>query len=489
MVFTPLGDDLLVRLGIRADSRQVAVEQAKKGEGGTKTGQEPTAPGGVAKAPNTEAAKEPVKEPLATEATSKPPADLVKQPGGETPEKPTATAPPGTQAPPKTEKPSKPEKEGPPVASQKQAETPATATPLKVPNKSGVPPKPQLPAAPDHEAGKTPGPKPEGELSPVGPEPLGRLMSSEQVLLSADTAGDWTRVGPNQMLVPQPLLVLPTYRVKVALTAGVTLDILGPARVRFVGQQSAGFARHPRSLWPGGADAAGPGRGAVAGGVWRPQRHDHLCRSRVGRRDRRAAPRAPGTNPESGPSRIAADLYATTGGISWEETGDGKSGEPVRLAPLQRLSFDAQATSAPTAVKELPKWVTAEPIKPLDRKASAAIAQYLTSDRPARVGLLELATSRPQKEVKWLALRCLGCVGQFRDMVTALNEPAHKLEWSDYYVDELCAAVGRDAETATAVRLALEQQYPQQAPRSTGCCGAIPTRIWRPARTRSSCRD
>ena len=30
-------------------------------------------------------------------------------------------------------------------------------------------------------------------------------------------------------------------------------------------------------------------------------------------------------------------------------------------------------------------------------------------------------------------------------------------------LDELRAAVGRDAETAAAVRLALEQQYPQQA--------------------------
>ena len=60
-------------------------------------------------------------------------------------------------------------------------------------------------------------------------------MSSEQVLLSADAAGDWTRVGPNQMLIPQQLLVLPTYRAKVALTAGVTLEILGPARVELLG--------------------------------------------------------------------------------------------------------------------------------------------------------------------------------------------------------------------------------------------------------------
>ena len=238
MVFTPLGDEILVRMGVRADSRQLADNGEKKGETGEarrENSREPTAPRGVANPPNTEATKEPVKEPLATEATSKPPADLVKHPGGKSPEKPIATVSPGTQAPPKTEKPSKPEKEEPPVASRKEAAGPPTSTPPKTPNKSGVPPEPQPPAAPEHGAGKTPAPKAESELPPLTPEPLGRLMSSEQVLLSADAAGDWTRVGPNQMLVPQPLLVLPTYRVKVALTAGVTLDILGPARVELLG--------------------------------------------------------------------------------------------------------------------------------------------------------------------------------------------------------------------------------------------------------------
>ena len=60
-------------------------------------------------------------------------------------------------------------------------------------------------------------------------------MSSDQVLLSRDAAGDWTRVGANQMLIPQQLLVLPTYRAKVSLTVGVTLDILGPARLELLG--------------------------------------------------------------------------------------------------------------------------------------------------------------------------------------------------------------------------------------------------------------
>jgi len=47
-------------------------------------------------------------------------------------------------------------------------------------------------------------------------------------------------------------------------------------------------------------------------------------------------------------------------------------------------------------------------------------------------------------------------------MVVALNDPTQKSLWPDY-IDALRAAVDRDSETAAAVRMALEKQYPQQA--------------------------
>ena len=74
---------------------------------------------------------------------------------------------------------------------------------------------------------------------PLEPEPLGRLLSSEQVLLSDNPPNGWTRVAANQMLIPQQVLALPTYRPKVGLTAGVTVEILGGTPRRIVGQQSA----------------------------------------------------------------------------------------------------------------------------------------------------------------------------------------------------------------------------------------------------------
>ena len=148
----------------------------------------------------------------------------------------------------------------------------------------------------------------------------------------------------------------------------------------------------------------------------------------------------------------------------WDEPGGGEAPKTLQLAAPQWVSFNAALTSEPAISKELPKWITAEPISALDRRASISLAQPLAlpTDRLARLALLEVVTSRPQKEVRWLALRCLGYIGQFDDMVKALNDPARKLDWPEY-VDQLREAVARDSESAAAVRLALEKQYPQQA--------------------------
>ena len=127
------------------------------------------------------------------------------------------------------------------------------------------------------------------------------------------------------------------------------------------------------------------------------------------------------------------------------------------MGQFQRRLDIGAATS-----KDLPPWIAAERIGMLDHRASVTLAKELPTDRLARIGLLELNASRPQKEVKWLALQYLGAVGQFRDMVLALNDPVHRLEWPEY-IDQLHEAVARDAESAAAVRLALEKQFPQRA--------------------------
>ena len=168
---------------------------------------------------------------------------------------------------------------------------------------------------------------------------------------------------------------------------------------------------------------------------------------------------APGTSPEGSAAVITADLYVPGRQpvVGHRQAGRGSR----RLKSSDNLGFRGKIALPPAQAKDLPPWIAAEPIGQLDRWASPAVSQSLSTERPARLGLLEPMT-RPQKDVRWLSLRCLAYVGYFHNLVAAMNDSAHKLVWEEY-IDELHAAVARDSDTAAAVRLELESQYPQQA--------------------------
>lgn len=429
---TPMGN-FLVRLGVISAPREVTAKEWS-GVGDQERGLGTSVP---SEAPDGPATKEPAEEPAQSPAE-----DVRTETKG-----PVPSAPPEQPAPEKS--PDGPAEAPSPVAPESTPKTPAD--PAVVPDK-----------APGAEVEKQPEIPPVVEQPQLPPEPLGRLMSSEQVLLSDGVGAGWTRVAANQMLIPQQVLVPPTYRAKIALTMGVTLEILGGSHVELLGSSA-------REL---------PGLRVLYGRVVLMPLGKVGSRMRLAFGDRTGTIaftdaetvvaldvhrfRVTGTNPENGSARVVADLYVTTGGITWQESVEGAGGQPLRLAPRQRLSFDSHLTSAPIDAKELPPWIESSPIGALDRRASVAIAEALPTDRLARVSLMELAVSRPQKEVKWLALRCLGYIWQFDDVVVALDDSASKLVWSDY-IEELRAAVGRDAATAAAVRMALEKQYPQRA--------------------------
>lgn len=296
------------------------------------------------------------------------------------------------------------------------------------------------------------------------PEPLAQLRSSDQILLAADASGEWTRVAANQLLLAQQLLVLPTYRAKVEMTRGVEASILGDTRVEL---QNAEMQKPLGIRVFYGRVVLRPL--AKAGTQLQLTFGDHVGILKFAESDSTVALdvhriHMPGMNPETEPLRVMADMYGTIDDVTWTEIIDGKPSEPITLKPRNRLSFDFQMVAEPVSAKELPAWIVAEPINDLDRRASAVIAEALPTDRLARDGLLESALSRPQKEVKWLALRCLGSVGNFSDVVAALNDPNpnFRLNWPDY-IDLLRTAVARDAESAAAVRADLEKQYPGQS--------------------------
>jgi hypothetical protein len=457
---TPAGN-ILVRLGIIAPAeqeqkvaRQNEQQENNDGKEANEKGNEPkegTPPDNTAvndahqKASEVRGAQVPGKSPTAPVAPNTEPGLATKK---------------GSNLPTVTKGPTTPEK----------GTTPEKNTPVTPTGESKSPPK----ATEDQSVPSTRGPvrppkaKPADDVPPQ-PEPLGRLLSDDQVLLCSHPTNGWNRVGANQMLIPQHVLALPTYRAKVVLIGvGVTLEVLGGTRVELLGstpQEMPGI----RVLY-GRVVLMPLGKGNTQ---VRVVFGDHTGTIAFADADSIAALEvhnlfAPGSNPEETPARVTAELFAASGTVVWEEAGKEKEkpAKPVRLTPPRRLGFDAEVTGSPFAAKSVPDWITRpEPIRQLDIWASGLMAKTLPTDKPVRFGLLELINSPrpPKREVTWLVLKCLGYVGQFSDMVKALNNPAHKNEWWDFYVPELRAAVARDAETATAVRLALEKEYPQQA--------------------------
>ena len=439
---TPFGD-ALVQCGIvSAPPGEVAIETETVLEGGKSGTTEPSSAVAPDKESEVDSSAEPVKKP-----------DVVE------PEKKTAKEPAVTK--PEAAKPASAAKTEP-VQVASNVNTAKEPSALKTLPKSTDAESATKPAVGPKTPAGSEKPKPVAEPPTLPPEPLGRLMSSDHVLLKDGPAGGWTRVAANQMLFPQRLLTLPTYRTKVTLTVGVTLEILGGTQIELLpsGPQELPGIRiaYGRVVMMPLAQAGSRLRVAFGSrsGVITFSNAESVAALDV----RRIL--VPGTNPEAEPAHVIADLYSSAGGIQWSESAAGSEAKKLKLSPQQKVQFNVDAISEPIASKEFPRWITAEPISALDRRASVAIAAALPTDRLARLGLLELTTTRPQKEVKWLALRCLGYIGQYRDLVAALNDAARKPDWPDY-IDQLREAVARDTESAAAVRVALEKQYAQQA--------------------------
>ncbi len=461
---TPLGD-MLVRWGLIEAPRDLAARPEGKATPGADDAQakreSPPAKETAAESPKQSAKPLPVeaapekaadkaagkaipppatKEPVKTPAKPSPAGaanEPVKTPAAATPVKPEAPVKPETPAKaspaapapepikmPAAETALKPEPIVPvpsavkpePVPGAPHAEPDKTAG-LKPPAAAGetakVPPKPMAPLPPDltgtapAEPDKSAEPKAPG--GPLPPEALARLMSADQLLLKDEPAsGGWVRVAANQMLMPRRLLALPTYRAHVTLTVGVTLEVLGGTELELLASSPAempGIAiRYGRVVLMPLAKAGSRLRVIFGnrGGVITFPDAESVAALEV----RRIHP--PGANPEAGPPHIVADLYASAGGVTWEELGDTKGVKTLRLAAPQWVSFNGTLTSAPATSKDLPPWITAERIGMLDHRASVTLAKELPTDRLARIGLLELNASRPQKEVKWLARQMPG---------------------------------------------------------------------------------
>ncbi len=314
-------------------------------------------------------------------------------------------------------------------------------------------PESLLPGLRDPVAPEGPAPPPERTDGP----PLGRLVSDRQLLLQFDPAqGSWDRVAMQTEIRPErPLLAPPTYRPVIALTAGFTVQIVGPAQTELHPANADGLPMlvvdygrlMMHTLGQPGTQirlAVGERTGTIT---------FTQAESGVAMHVERLA--KPGDDPESRTAPLLASLWTTRGSIVWQTDG----GQPVVVGTRAAIALGTAGPEPPEPKSAAPPvWVTEDQSSFLDMRASGVLVEEVPADRPAALALREAATGHRQREVRWLAVRSLGYLGQFDPMVAVLDEEDSKTVWFEY-IDELRAAMARDPRLAVAVRESLRKHY------------------------------
>ena len=281
-------------------------------------------------------------------------------------------------------------------------------------------------------------------------EGVGRLISEHDVLLRA--AGDeWQRVAARGTVYSgQRLIALPTYRPSIAMSSGVTLQLVGGA-VAAVGKTDEE-----------GVPEVGLSSGrlllltiAKPGAKVRLRAGDYSGTVEFGKEEavlavEVAQPLPEGMDPEKEAAPAAVDLYLTSGEATWTDHR-GKS-ETLRGRVRRSLDNPKRATQV---AEELPAWIEESELNPTERRASAELEPFLRPDKPVASVLAELATHR-KLELSLLATQSLALVEDFKPIVGLLNDPRYRINWTPQ-IESLRAALARGPRTATALREAFEK--------------------------------
>ncbi len=305
--------------------------------------------------------------------------------------------------------------------------------------------KPAVPAVPAN-AGHAPAP-----AADAGDQRVGRWVPDQEVLLRlAGGSAEWRRVVPGVAFTTgDKLLALPTFRPTVSLAAGVSLALVPESLVEFESiddgvpvvrlhygrmvMMTTGKAGVKVKL------ALGPITGNVVfddadATVAAEVRPFHL----------------PGSDPEKVEPGLAISLYGVSGDASWTPP----RGEAVKLhAPAQLV---LAAGPVPPTDRELPKWIGAEPIGPIDARAAKALSESLDGQRSVTQVLLEMAGHR-REENRSLAARSLALIDEFEPLVSLLSDKDVRSVWP-IQIDSLQAALARGPAVAAKVRSAFERK-------------------------------
>jgi hypothetical protein len=290
--------------------------------------------------------------------------------------------------------------------------------------------------------------------------PLGRVVPSKgTVLLKFDAvSGTWVRVPSGEAVTTnEQLLVLPTYRPTITLSAGLTLqvpaetlldlkppDIRGIPTVKLIYGRlvvlTAGKAGAQLSLDLGGINGVVSFVDAEATLGVEVIRHFPA-----------------GVNPEIEEPQITAKLYATRGKLEWTPI----VGATIALNAMQTLSLNPTGAAAnPTATPNMPKWIDPEQLGPLEAQASDFLAQSLQDDKPLPVALREMVDHR-KVEFKSMGAQCLALLDEFEPLVAAFSDSYQRPMWKDEIIS-VKAALARGSGSAAKIHEAFVKQHGEE---------------------------
>lgn len=291
----------------------------------------------------------------------------------------------------------------------------------------------------------------EGDEEPVAAagEGVGRLISENEVLVRL--SGKQARRVPARgtIYAGESLIALPTYRPSVVLASGITVQLYGGAQASFTALDADGV---PEIRLDSGRlvvlTAAKPEMQV------RLRAGDQLGRVTFGQEDAvlavEVAHKLPeGADPESEAAPAQVDLYVASGELVWHD----EQGHQQALRGKAHWALDR---SEPTGKKaeDLPVWIEGSDLTPMERRAAAAVDDYLHVDKPVVPALVELLGHR-LAENSILAIQSLALLGKFEPLVPLLNDPTRRrLDNND--IVSLRAAVARGPDAAAGVRKAFE---------------------------------
>jgi hypothetical protein len=288
---------------------------------------------------------------------------------------------------------------------------------------------------------------------PATPAGLGRYISENEVLARFQPEGnEWRRVPTNAPLMAgELLLAFPAYRPKVVLASNMQITLAGGTLLELRPPTADGMANIALEYGRLVVVPVGMAEGGIHLDLWGRQGAIAFAgpTSLMAIQVRRY--RSPGIDPEAGLAHRMVEIHAVGGSLVWREPG--RPDQAIQAGETFGFLDDVRGAVAPT--EQLPPWVEANDIDPVDELAAPGVQSLLPLERPLSLALLELTEHR-KSEVAALAIRMLMHLDLFEPFVDALNNEFQKSYWDDHF-NEAQRALARSPQSAREMRIAFEK--------------------------------